>query len=106
MPTCGAARQPRTHGAFPRLCCRLPPNDLSPRLWVSVARRTKARGTLMSQKNCPSAEEEKCAHDGRRPGKKPYQKPEFRSERVFETMALSCGKVATQFQCRRRRRSS
>jgi hypothetical protein len=25
--------------------------------------------------------------------KKAYQKPAFRSERVFETMALSCGKV-------------
>ena len=24
--------------------------------------------------------------------KKPYVKPAFRSERVFETMALSCGK--------------
>jgi hypothetical protein len=26
--------------------------------------------------------------------KKPYQKPSFRHERVFETMALSCGKLA------------
>jgi hypothetical protein len=26
-------------------------------------------------------------------GKKPYQKPEFRYEKVFETMALACGKV-------------
>jgi hypothetical protein len=26
--------------------------------------------------------------------KKPYQKPSFRSERVFETMALTCGKVS------------
>jgi hypothetical protein len=25
--------------------------------------------------------------------KKPYQKPAFRYERVFETAALSCGKV-------------
>lgn len=33
-------------------------------------------------------------------GRKPYQKPAFRYERVFETMALSCGKVVTtQFQC-------
>jgi len=40
-------------------------------------------------------------------GKKPYQKPEFRYERVFETMALSCGKVvATEFQCRFNRRAS
>jgi len=60
----------------------------------------------MTQKIRPSAEEEKCALDSRQSTKKPYQKPEFRSEKVFETMALSCGKVATQFQCRRRRRSS
>ncbi len=32
--------------------------------------------------------------------KKSYQKPEFRFERVFETRALSCGKVSsTQAQC-------
>ena len=33
--------------------------------------------------------------------KKPYTKPEVRSERMFETMALSCGKIhPTQSQCR------
>ena len=33
--------------------------------------------------------------------KKPYQKPSFRYERIFETMALSCGKVrSTQGQCK------
>jgi hypothetical protein len=26
--------------------------------------------------------------------KKPYQKPSFRFERIFETMALSCGKLS------------
>jgi hypothetical protein len=26
--------------------------------------------------------------------KKPYQKPAFRHERVFETRALTCGKIA------------
>lgn len=32
--------------------------------------------------------------------KKPYVKPGFRCERVFETMALSCGKInSTQPQC-------
>ena len=42
-----------------------------------------------------------------REGKKPYKKPEFRHERVFETMALSCGKVSpTEFQCRFNRKSS
>jgi hypothetical protein len=32
--------------------------------------------------------------------KKPYVKPEVRHERVFETMALSCGKIqGTQGAC-------
>ena len=34
-------------------------------------------------------------------GREPYQKPAFRHEQVFETMALACGKiVATISQCR------
>ena len=36
-----------------------------------------------------------------KPRKKPYQKPSFRHERIFETMALACGKLdGTQAQCR------
>jgi hypothetical protein len=51
--------------------------------------------------------EEKKPSDRRRAEKKPYQKPEFRYERVFETMALSCGKVSpTEFQCRFNRKTS
>jgi hypothetical protein len=39
--------------------------------------------------------------------KKPYQKPEVRHERVFETMALACGKVqVTQGQCAHNRKAS
>lgn len=39
--------------------------------------------------------------------KKAYVKPAFRHERVFETMALACGKVnATQASCRTNRRNS
>ena len=39
--------------------------------------------------------------------KKPYVKPAFRQERVFETMALACGKVSTtQSACRNNRRNS
>ena len=39
--------------------------------------------------------------------KKPYLKPAFRSEEVFERMALSCGKVhPTEFQCRFNRKTS
>jgi hypothetical protein len=38
--------------------------------------------------------------DARGPAKKPYHKPTFRFERVFETRALACGKVSTtQGQC-------
>jgi hypothetical protein len=33
--------------------------------------------------------------------KKPYSKPEFKHERMFETMALACGKLgSSQLQCR------
>jgi len=39
--------------------------------------------------------------------KKPYGKPTYRYERVFETMALSCGKVhGVESQCRFNRHSS
>ena len=39
--------------------------------------------------------------------KKPYQKPAFRYERVFETLALSCGKIAsTIHQCQFSKKSS
>jgi hypothetical protein len=43
----------------------------------------------MSQSNKPPAE----SKSGEQPGKKRYRKPEFRFERAFETMALSCGKI-------------
>jgi hypothetical protein len=40
------------------------------------------------------------------PRRKLYEKPAFRHERVFETMALSCGKInATQGQCSSRKAS-
>ncbi len=39
--------------------------------------------------------------------KKPYQEPSFRHERVFETMALACGKIdPTNFECRFHRNAS
>jgi len=45
-------------------------------------------------------EEAEPADNTAKRGRKPYHKPAFRYERVFETMALSCGKVVTtQFQC-------
>ena len=37
----------------------------------------------------------------KRVDRKPYQKPAVRRERVFETMALACGKISsTQAQCK------
>lgn len=39
--------------------------------------------------------------------KKVYQKPAFRSERVFETMALACGKVIpSSSSCKFNRKAS
>jgi len=39
--------------------------------------------------------------------KKPYQKPSFRHERIFETMALTCGKInPTQGSCHQNRKNS
>jgi hypothetical protein len=39
--------------------------------------------------------------------RRPYQKPAFRTEKIFETMALACGKIsATQGHCRFNRKSS
>lgn len=33
--------------------------------------------------------------------KQPYEKPSFRHERAFETMALTCGKIdPSQLQCK------
>jgi hypothetical protein len=49
----------------------------------------------------------KSAREIPRTTKKSYQEPAFRYERVFETMALSCGKVeTTNFQCKFHRMNS
>jgi hypothetical protein len=61
----------------------------------------------MTPENRPSAEEEKNVLDSRQREKRPYKKPGFRSENVFETMALACGKhVGAGGQGKFRRRSS
>lgn len=53
----------------------------------------------MTQKNRPSGGEKGALNTSA--VKKPYRKPEFRYERVFETLALACGKIhANQGQCR------
>lgn len=44
---------------------------------------------------------------GKTDKKRPYVKPSFEHERVFETMALACGKVSpTEGQCRFNRKNS
>ena len=44
---------------------------------------------------------------GKPKARKPYKRPAFQFEKVFETMALACGKLsATQLQCRFNRRNS
>ena len=44
---------------------------------------------------------------GRIEPRKPYQKPAFRHEKIFETMALQCGKVqTTEFTCHSNRKNS
>jgi hypothetical protein len=47
------------------------------------------------------------AEDANRKEKRAYVKPEVRHERVFETMALTCGKVqTTQSGCHSQRKTS
>jgi hypothetical protein len=48
-----------------------------------------------------------AAADAEAGAKRPYVKPAFRHEQVFETMALACGKISsTQASCRVNRRNS
>ena len=48
-----------------------------------------------------------AAAEGKGAARKPYQKPEVRHERVFETQALACGKVqTTQSSCHSNRKTS
>ena len=45
--------------------------------------------------------------ENERADRKPYQKPAFRQERLFETSALSCGKVqSTQSSCHSNQKTS
>ena len=57
-----------------------------------------------------SAEQEKQPNqgaNGARAIKRPYVKPDVRHEKVFETMALSCGKIGpTESGCHANHRTS
>jgi len=58
----------------------------------------------MTQMNQPSGKHKSAPTQSA--GKKPYAKPEFRYERVFETLALACGKIQdVQQQCRFNKKS-
>jgi hypothetical protein len=57
--------------------------------------------------NLKEQKDRQASADAKPPAKKPYVKPEVRHERVFETMALTCGKVqTTQSSCHHNRKSS
>lgn len=59
----------------------------------------------MTQRNQPSGADKSAPSQNA--AKKPYRKPEFRYERVFETLALACGKIHhNQAQCRFNRKTS
>jgi hypothetical protein len=61
----------------------------------------------MTDKFHPDQTNASSGSSSRQPAKKPYLKPAFRHEKVFETMALACGKLnGTQATCRANRRNS
>ena len=55
-------------------------------------------GLANMMKEEPGACEKKQSEPAKK-DKKPYQKPAFRYERVFETVALACGKTAINIGC-------
>jgi hypothetical protein len=59
----------------------------------------------MTDNRAPREKQQQLGNGGK--GKKLYQKPAFRYERAFETLALSCGKIsATIPQCQFSRKTS
>ena len=59
--------------------------------------------TLENRASCENESQGKHA----KTAKKPYQKPAFRHEKVFETLALACGKVSpTGGMCQSQQKSS
>lgn len=61
----------------------------------------------MNESNKPGPLEPAIAGSSSAATRKPYLKPAFRHEPVFETMALACGKISdTQRQCNSNRKNS
>jgi hypothetical protein len=66
-----------------------------------MERGTKVNTNSKDQKQRLTSAETKSV------AKKPYVKPEVRHERIFETMALTCGKVqTTEHSCHFNRKNS
>lgn len=69
--------------------------------------RRALSGCAMSDEKKDTSTIQDAAASAVQKRKKPYEKPSFRAERVFETMALSCGKVSTtQGLCQFNRKNS
>lgn len=61
----------------------------------------------MSEKRNPRTAEVEAPPAKTEKSRKAYQRPAFQHERVFETMALACGKLSpTQITCRFNRKNS
>ena len=61
----------------------------------------------MSQEDDPAGDQAGIPADKDRAARKPYQKPAFTREQLFETMALACGKANTTIaQCRTVKKNS
>ena len=79
------------------------------KLWYAVERGSCGLGgyaSFMMAEHDRNTNQENAV-ENRPAAKKPYQEPAFRYEKVFETMALSCGKVqSTQSGCHFNRHSS
>jgi hypothetical protein len=74
-------------------------------LSVVAAARQPGWGACVESSAAPSDSEDPSGI--RQNQKRPYRKPSYRYERVFETMALACGKISpVEFQCRFNRKNS
>jgi hypothetical protein len=101
---CGRRRD-RSFGRHHK--CQQQPRQIGGTLCTEISRlrRTPCWLRLMTEKN--TGDEAKNTSASPPAAKKPYMKPEFRYERAFETMALSCGKIrASQALCRFNRKNS
>ena len=54
---------------------------------------------VISMREREETDRDTSSLEARRTVRKPYRKPTVRHEQVFETRAVSCGKIATQAQC-------